>query len=186
MSRDDPYKLPETSAMALRAALDGVRHARDTARTVALATLADAARGHIRQYNGQPGTLHAVMTSSLGTAKIIPDSLGGLTTLDVRVSPAAYDRIRKLLEEDCRHDDACDCEPDPWPALDALPHDEQVSIWHLDGVERGTAKRSPFGRGDVSLDLHEEDVFKAAEALRIALALAPYTEADRTRGTPPA
>ncbi|MER0477353.1 hypothetical protein ABR737_03065 [Streptomyces sp. Edi2] len=186
MNRVDPHVLPETSAMALRAALDGVRHAIDTARTVALATLADAAQGRIRQYSGMPGTANAVMTSGLGTAVIVPESRGDRTTLTIHVSPAAYERIRKHLEEECFHDHACDCEQDPWPALDALPREEQVVICHLDGEERGSATRSPFGRGDVALQLDDESIFKAAEVLRIALALAPHERADETREAPPA
>ncbi|GGU40781.1 hypothetical protein [Streptomyces violascens] len=73
----EPHKIRATSAMALRAALDGVGHALDTARTVALATLADAARGHIRQYGGLPGTANAVMTSAVGTAVIPSESRAG-------------------------------------------------------------------------------------------------------------
>jgi hypothetical protein len=164
--------------MALRAVFDGVRHAIDAARTVALATMADAAGGHLRQYNGIPGALHTVMTSGLGTARIVPDSQGNRATLDIRVSPAAYEQIRERLQEECFHDDACDCEQDPWPALESLARDEQMEILNLAGDGLGTATRSPFGRGDVHLKLDDESVFKAAEVLSIAVALAPHSPAN--------
>jgi hypothetical protein len=184
VNRTSPHALPDNSAMALQAVFDGVRHAIDAARAVALATLADAAGGHIRQYNGIPGAANAVMTSGLGTARIVPESRGDRATLDIHVSPAAYERIREHLQEDCSHDDACACEQDPWPALDALPRDEQMVILSLDGEERGSATRSPFGRGDVALELDDESVFKAAEVLRIAVTLAPHVPADETPETP--
>ncbi|KOU43243.1 hypothetical protein ADK54_18225 [Streptomyces sp. WM6378] len=59
-----------------------------------------------------------------------------------------------------------------------------MRICHLDGEARGSAKRSQFGRGDVALDLDNEDVFRAAEVLRIAVVLASRTPAGETPGNP--
>ncbi|WP_159057277.1 hypothetical protein [Streptomyces scabiei] len=125
-----------------------------------------------------------MMASGIGTARIVPESLGDRAALDIHVSPAAYERIRAHLQDECFHDDVCDCEQDPWPALATLPRDEEVAILTLDAEDRGTAKRSPFGRGDVALKLDDESAFKAVEALHIAVALAPHIPAHTTPETP--
>jgi hypothetical protein len=168
----DALAVPPAAAAALRAALDGVRHAQTTAWSVGLAVLAEASgNGHIRQRQGMSGPASSVVTSALGTAEIIPGSIGDRAALKIRVAPEAYERIRGHLLEECFHDHDCECEVDPWPGLDELPRDAEVPILSIDGDPRGTATRSPLGRGDVTLALNE-DVFRAAEVLRIASALA--------------
>ncbi|MFF9786317.1 hypothetical protein [Streptomyces nigrescens] len=171
MNTPEPHATPPASAAALRTALDGVRHATETAWVVALAVLADAASGQIRQYCGLIGAAHSTVTSSLGTARIVPESIGDAVELDLHVGPAAYERIRAHLLEECIHDEECQCESDPWPALRDLPREAEVEILNIKGEVRGTATRSPFGIGKVALFLDDEDVFKAAEALRIAASL---------------
>ena len=168
MNASDPYAVPAASSAALRASLAGVRAAMDAAWTVALAVLADASGGSIHQYNGLRGAAHSVATSKVGRAKIVPDSIGDRAELQLYVNPTAYERIREHLLEECPHDEECDCEDDPWPALAELPRDADVEILDLHGDVRGTVNRASFGAGPVTLALVDESVWQAAEALRIA------------------
>ncbi|WP_327359576.1 hypothetical protein [Streptomyces sp. NBC_01304] len=168
MHTPEPHAVPAASAAAFRAAMDGVGHARETARTVALAVLADACDGDVRQYLRSPGALNSRVTSRFGTVRIVPESDGDRAQSDITVSPAAYERISEHLLEECFHDEECTCLEDPWPAVQDLPRDTEIKLLDIGGTVRGTATRSPFGRGDVALVLNNQSVIETAEILRIA------------------
>lgn len=162
----------DTMATAFRAASDSARASVKAAAHVACLYLIEAngGRGSIHETRRGRGPDSWCKMAAPGIdAHILTESLGDRARVDFRcLTDAEYERIRAGAEDwnACDHDEECDCDDSPWPALTELvvPGTNEVGFH---GEVRGlVTRRASSSTLDLTLD--DEPVSEVAALIRLA------------------
>ncbi|MFD3609018.1 hypothetical protein ACFWXA_13255 [Streptomyces atroolivaceus] len=168
-------KNPTSDAMAttFRAARDGARAAAKAAAHVACLYLIEAngGRGTIHEtWRGEGPDSWCKMAAPGIDAHILTESLGDRARVVFRcLTDAEYERIRAGAEDRnaCHHDEECDCDDAPWPALAELVVPGTSEVGFRDGEVRGQVTRGASS-STLDLTLDDEPVGEVAALIRLA------------------
>ncbi|MFB8347963.1 hypothetical protein [Streptomyces niveus] len=163
----------DTMATAFRAARDSARSAAKAAAHVACLYLIEAngGRGSIHDtWRGEGPDSWCKMAAPGIDAHIQTESFGDRARVVFRcLDEAAYERIRAGAEDRdaCHHDENCECDGAPWPALGELAAPGTSEVGFRNGEVRGLVTRGSSS-STLDLTLDDEPVSEVAALIRLA------------------
>lgn len=167
-------KNPTSDAMAttFRAARDSARSAAKAAAHVACLYLIEAngGRGGIHEtWRGEGPDSWCQMAAPGITAHILAESFGDRARVVFRaLTEAEYERIKAGAEDRnaCYHDEECECDDAPWPALGELAEPGTSEVGFRNCELRGQVTRAA-GSPTLDLTLDDEPVGEVAALIRL-------------------